>query len=719
MTKAADARKLFDDAKAAMSEQHERMREDLLFSNPADPRQWPDDIQRIRQNASGGPRPCMVFDQTNQYIAQVVNDARQNKPSIQCFPADGGADKKTAKALEGMIRHIEYSSRAGIAYDAAIEMTARVGLGWLRVVPEVIDPALNLQEIRIKRVYDPLSVVLDPDSSEPDGADAEFGFVEHNMTKSAFKAKYPDASDKSWDSEQSGWYGEDTIRVCELQKVEKKKSNRIVISLEGQQMTLTEDEYWRLAQQIGFKPDVVSTYMEEERVVKWLKFNAEDVLEETEFPSKYLGIIPVIGDELFVDGKRYLCGLTRRMRHGQMAYNYERSAYIESVALQPKAPYLMPVESVAGFENEWGRANSENYAYLPFNHIDEAGNPLPPPQRLAPPILPAAFINGAQQAMADIQASVGMYAASLGRRGNATSGKQELAQQREGDTATFHYIDNQSRSIEQLGRVVVDMLPRIYDTKREARILGEDGSSSLVVIDPNGRDENTINLTTGTYDVRVKAGPSYTTLRQETNEALGQIIQSAPQLMPVLGPTWAKLQDWPDADKISKLLLAMAPPQVQAIAADESQEEISPHVAAQMQQMQQAMQQQGQMIEQMQAALQQAQDETDKVILEAAAKKQELEIKAYDAETKRLQVIQTGLTPQDVQTLVMQTMQDLMTYGAGAQGYGDQQETLPMDGMQHESMEIPQQESMEQQEFQEAQPSGIGDDGQFSGENLA
>ena len=659
---AKEIRELFDETREYWSEQHSRMREDLQFSNPANPQQWPADVQQSRKNAKGGERPCMVFDQTNQYIAQVVNDGRQNKPSINVIPGDGKASGKTAKAIEGMIRHIEYISRAGIAYDSSLDQAARTGVGWILIRPRVIDAEMNTQDIIISRVVDPLSVTLDADSTEPDGSDATFGFIESDMSKRTFVRKWPKADTKSWDT-SSEWYGSETLRICEFQIIETIQENRIVCESDGQKLSLTEDEYWKLSQQIGYSPKVVSTYKKDIKKVRWLKLNGDEILEETEFPSQYLGIIPVIGDEIWIEGKRYLCGMPRKMRHGQQAYNYERTAYIESVALQPKAPYLLPADAVDGYEDEWGAANRSNAAYLPYNHVDELGNPIPPPTRLPPPIIPAAFLQGAQIAINDIQASVGMYKSNLGAPSNAVSGRAKMQDQREGDTATFHYPDNLHRSIEQCGRVIVDMIPRIYDTKREARILGLDGQSSIIQIDPNGEGPDTINLQSGVYDVRVKSGPSYSTLRQETNDALSDLMQRAPQLMPVLGPTWAKLQDWPDADKISRLLLAMAPPQVQQAAAaeDDQQQEVPPQVQAKIQSMQAQQQQYGQMVEQLTQALHQAHDQLEQAQKQIQDSEEGHEIEQakvlidhYKAETDRIKAMEPIMSPQELAQLAAQ-----------------------------------------------------------------
>lgn len=638
------AKKRIEGIKAHMRENWNRMREDLEFSNPADPRQWDANVRRIRDTDG---RPCLTFDQTNQYVAQVVNDARQNKPSIQCLPVDSDADVKVAEKLNGMVRHIEYSSRAGIAYDTGIEHAARIGLGWMRVIPETVNPKNREQEIRIKRVFDPFCAGIDPSSTEPDGSDALYGYIEGSGEED---------DGKKW---------------VEYFEVQVKSENRLKVDDE----VLTEDEYWGRAKSVGIHPEIKAQWVEETRKVLWCKFrwDRDKAEEETEFPSGWIGLVPILGDELWINGERFLCGMVRKMRDGQQAYNYSRTAEIEQASLQPKAPFIAPWEGIEDHAQFWNQANTSNLAYLPYNHRDDQGNPIPRPERQMPPAPSSAFQQGSIQALSDIQASVGMYKANLGAPSNETSGRAINARKLEGDTANFHYIDNLARSMEHLGRIIVSMIPRVYDTKRITRILNEDGSSDSVEINPklskaaDTKDGKVtaINPSVGKYDVRVKVGPAYTTLRQEAALNLSEVIKGAPDLLPILGPVWARMQDWPEADKVSRMLLAMAPPQIQAMESEQA--EIPPAVQAQMMAMQQENEQLKQALAQASQAAEGKQGELQLKAMEAQGKQQidgqtlnlkaqevaikaqdsqvkarEVEIDAYRAETERLAAVMTA-----------------------------------------------------------------------------
>ena len=649
------AKECYADVKEAWRENHQRMLEDLKFSNPADPQQWEQDVLNARKG-----RVCLTLDRTNQYIVQVVNDGRKNKPAMTTMPVDSRGDVAVAQSLDGVIRHIEYRSRAQIAYDWALEGAARCGVGWIRPVPKVIEASTNQQEICIQRVVDHLSIVID--GTEPDGSDAMNGFAETLIPRKQFQKEFPKASTTSWASEDGAWIIGDQVRVCEHQYVVESMTNMLSIeNPDGDRFDVSEDDYWTLAKQIGYQPRVVAQFAATSRTVKWCKFNGSELLEETTYPGRWIGMVPVIGFEAYVDGKRYLCGVTRRLMPSQRAYNYERSALVEAVAVQPKAPALVPAEGIEGHEEHWQTLNKGQPAYLPYNALDAEGKPLPLPQRLAPPTFPTAFAQGGQLAVSDMEAGIGMYRANLGAPSNETSGRAIRERKQEGDTATFHFIDNLSRSIEHLGRIVVGQIPLIYDTKRQAKILGQDGQQGEVTIDPDmpqaaqkrGTKVVAINPGVGTYDVRVVAGPSYTTQREEAADGVEEALRAAPQFAPVLIPTLVKMRDWPDAEKVSRMLMAMAPPEVQAIAnegQEEAEQPVPPEVQSQLQQMQQEMQQMAQMLDAGEAELQRLQAEneqlkTDKTIdaakvrADATAAAEKNAVEQFKAETDRLAVV--------------------------------------------------------------------------------
>lgn len=716
------AKERIEEAKEYNRDQHQRIKEDLRFSNPSDPQQWRDDDQTLRQG-----RPTLTMDRTNQFISQVVNDARQNNPGMEVIGVDSKADPKVAETIGGVVRHIEYRSKAAQAYDMGIELTARCGQGWLRAIPELVDEETNEHEIRILRVTDPTAAGLDPNSIEADGSDAKWGYVETRLTERVFKATYPKANQVPFGDT---WNADGIVSLAEYFEIEsyseQVEENEIVIPHPaGGQIAITEDDFWALTQRMGSKPPVISagvkvTKRKGKRVL-WQKMSGAEILDESLFPGELLPVVPILGYELWVDGKRYVCGLTRRLMDGQRLHNYQMSAVAEFLSTQPKAPFIVPAEAIEGYENDWKKLNKGNPSYLPYNAYEvDTDRPIPAPSRISPPTMPGAYAQMAQFAVQEMEASVGMYKANLGQQGNETSGRAIRARQMEGDTATYHFIDNLGRSIEQLGRVIVGMIPLVYDTERIKHIIGVNGERSMVKINPDLKqgaklDQKgkvvEINPNVGKYDVRVKAGPSYTSQREETAQQLADMIQAQPQLAPVLGPMWARMKDMPESDRIARLLLAMAPPQVQALESED--DDIPPQAQAKIQQLEQQLQEMHQVMDQAASKLQELQSSDMEVKLKYVAEAAKLENDEFRAHTERMKIMAPAMTPEQIQALVMQTVQQALTQeplDGGEeleQALGVEQQE-PMGMPQMEPGEPPEPPGMpEQQEPTEPAPAGF------------
>ena len=628
----------------AESENRNRGLEDLKFSLGD---QWDEAVRKARETDPNGARPCLTVDKLDQYVRQVVNDARQNKPAIKPRPKDSGADPETAEVLAGIVRHIEDQSSADIAYDTAVEMAVRANFGFIRVVTGYASDEGFEQDILIREVANPFSCYIDPDATQADGSDARYGFAWEDLPRDQFAAQYPGADQCGFEvtgSGPGGWVAEDTVRVCEY--------------------FAAEDETIRIWQGADGVPSHVEipgalSRVVSRRRVMWRKITAKEILEEREWPSRYIGIVPVYGHRISVDGKRVNRSLIGPAKDAQRMYNYAASAFVERVALTPKAPYVATVNQIEGHESVWSTANTGSYSVLPYNSDPTA----PPPMRQQAADIPSGWMAVMNSMEHDVQAALGMYNASIGAPTSERSGKAILAKQREADVATFHIIDNLSRAIRQVGRILIDMIPRIYDTSRVVRIIGEDGSEDFAKIDPtqdvarreiqdaSGEEVQSIyNPGVGRYDVTVTVGPGYSTKRQEAAEFLTQVVQTSPNLMPVVGDLMFKALDMPYADDIAERLQKMMPPQLQ--------EQKGPQIPPQVQQQ----------IAEMQAKLQAAAAELGDKRMEYEAKhadllikERELAIREHEAETKRIQVMQSGLTPEQVQALVLDTMRQIAT----------------------------------------------------------
>lgn len=608
------------------SEARNLWKEDLRFANgdPENGWQWEDAMRKSRELDK---RPCLTINKVKQHNRQITNDARQNKPAVRVYPVDDGADKKTAEILNGIIRHIESNSSADTAYDTAEEFAVDAGLGYWRITTDYASDDSFDQEIFIKRVKNPLNIYLDPHIQEADGSDARFGFVFEDMAKDEFEAAYPDAEPITWPMESGGgseWLQKDTIRVCEyFRKVE--KQDTLYVDEQGNTMLASkmEPQMLEMAKSAGLRSRPVKSCK-----IEWfLIAGGEQILDKKDWPGIYIPIVRVVGDEVEVDGKVDRKGHTRALKDAQRMYNYNSSAAIEYGALQTKTPIIAAAEAIEGYEEYWNNANTANLSYLPFNHADENGNPVPMPQRMVPPAPAQLFLQGMATAAEEMKMASGQYDASMGARSNETSGRAIMARQREGDTATFHFIDNVARAIKFTGKILIDLIPKIYDTARVIRILGEDGKEDRVKIDPSmpkaydkrknlaGEIEEIYNPSVGRYDVVVAVGPSYSTKRQEAFQALTEMSSRNPQLLQVAGDLIMKAADFPMADELAERLEKTLPPNLK-----DDDNEIPPQVQAQMQQHEQ-------IIKQLDAAVQKMSDELESK-----------EIERFKAETDRLKV---------------------------------------------------------------------------------
>jgi hypothetical protein len=677
------AQEMYEDAIAATREQRQQIEEDLKFSDPSNPQQWDEAIKRARENDPGGARPCLVMDHTGQYVANVSGQVIKSPPSIHTVPVGSGADIKVSEQLDGMIRHIEYASRAQTHYGIALTSAARTGVGYLIVRPEYVDRAMGYQEPRICAEADPLRVVFDPWSVQLDGSDATFGYLLTSMSEREFERKYGARAEKvSFGADQRQMDGQGdrkSIVVAEQWYKEDKTRNVIIwLGLDGQPVTGSEDEYHAACQVAGVNLHFVRNYRDKVQCVKWRTMSGAAILDtvknadgsEALYPADHIGIVPVYGYWGISDKRLTYCGIPRRAMNAQRAYNYHKSEELAYMGSAPKSPFMTPVRAIRGLEALWDRASIESRAYLPYHDVDELGNSIAAPTRPNISVNLQNHIIGAQEALHDLEASIGMYQANLGAPSNEQSGVAIDARKEQGEASTAHFPQNLAASLGQVGRIVVQMSAKLIDTKRQQRILGIDMTPSSVTIDPEQQQavQHTeqgisINPNVGTYDVRVVVGASYSTQRSQAQAALGEVMRNNPEMTPAIAPLWAQNLDIPHADKLAQVLAAMAPPAVQAILNPDTSKQPKPEqLLQQVQQAQAALKEAIQHARDAQAEADQAEQQLNDKRAELIAKDRELDIKFYDAETKRLEVTSAAMTPEQIQLMVVQTINTMLSH---------------------------------------------------------
>lgn len=656
----------------AENESRENQLDDMRFraASPDNHWQWPSAIRNQREADPSGQRPCLTINKIPQHVNQVTNDIRQNRPSMKVIPVDDKADPELAEMLNGLLRHIGNVSDADIAFDTAIDNAVTSGVGYIRVLTDYVRDDSFEQEILIRRIRNPFTVYMDPDITMPDGSDAQFCFITELIPKKEYEAEYGEGDEQcDWDmlgkgDSQGHWYQEGQIRVAEWFRVEYEKRT---LSMWGNGAKTWDDED-PAKYGVAAPEQPLKTRQVQRRKIMWRKICGHRILDEQEWPGMYIPVARVVGNEFDIEGKLHVSGLVRNAKDAQRMYNYWASQEVEMLALAPKAPFVGASGQFEGFEDRWATANQINYAYLEYNPVVDTDNgpmQMPPPQRVQPPMPPAGFIQAKMGASDDIKSTTGQYDASLGAQGNETSGVAIMRRDHQSDVSTFHFVDNLSRAIRFVGRICVDLIPKIYDTKRIARILGEDGEPDQVVIDPSQPNAVTqvvdqegqeiaklYNPSIGQYDVVVTVGPSYTTKRQEAAEAMSQMTQANPQLWQVIGDLLVRNMDWPGADEMSKRLKAILLPQVQQAEGDD-QQQIPPQVN-------QAMEMASQHIEQMQAQMAQLQQQLQEAQTKHDIEEAKLQIEEYRAQTDRMQALNAGMSPQEVAQLAAQLVMQAM-----------------------------------------------------------
>jgi len=558
--------------------------------------QWPVDVQNSRVLEA---RPCLTINKVDAYIRQICNQQRQQRPRIKVHGMNNDSDAKVAEIITGITRHIENQSDADQAYDHAFEYCVKMGWGYWRVTTDYVRDDSFDQEIYIKRIENPFSVYFDPNSVEPDGSDAEKCLVTTVVSKAVFRKMYPNAEDTQGFSSrgtgdtESEWVTKEDIRIAEYFYTEREKAMIIQLS-DG--TTGYSDEMPSKEALAAAGITVIDKRDTWRKKIKWCKLTAMQILEEGEWAGKFIPIVPVYGQEVRVDDKHKKFGLVRMAKDPQRMYNYWSTALTETVALAPKAKWLLAEGQDEGHENEWAMANIKAMPVLRYKQTDIEGRIAPAPTRLQPEPPPAGVMTALQGMNQDLQAVVGIFDPGQLPQG-MQSGKSLQGQQAQADMTNFHYYDNLTRSIRHTGRIILDLIPKIYDRQRVMRIIGDDGKPEMVTINEQGQDEQGVSkvlndVTVGEYDVVMETGPGYNSKRQEAVDSMMSLLGADPTLMQTAGDLIFRNMDFPGAEVIADRLAAANP-----MAQIDDKSPIPPQVQMQLAQSKQMIQQLQQQIQ--------------------------------------------------------------------------------------------------------------------------
>lgn len=561
--------------------------------------QWPVQLQNSRKIEQ---RPMFTVNEIDSYCRQVVNSIRQQRPRGRCHPVGDASDVKIAQVITGIGRHIEVMSDADNAYDLAAEFAVTIGWGYFRLRNDYIREDSFDQDIFIDQIDNPFTVYFDPNSVLPDGSDNTRCLISEYIAKKEFEQLYPNEDlspfieGASGDSRSVDWIQREDIRIAEYFEIEKKKDTLLRLS-DG--MTLWKEELPPVGLLEKAQIRVVGERESWRKTVEWSKVYGGGTLEEKRLPGRYIPVIPVYGVNIVIDGKRRKMGMVRFGRDPQLMVNFWQTSITESIALAPKAKWLVAEGQIEGHETEWGQANNRAFPYLEYKTTDITGKEVPPPQRLQPEPPPAGMIEasiGASQAM---QRVLGMFDPVNVKHSGPKSGEAIRAETGQSEQSNYHFYDNLTRSIKHAWRIILDYTPVVYDTQRVMRIIGDDGTPDLITInekkDVEGAQKVLNDVTVGEYDVVMETGPGFNTKRQEGLANFIELLKSpiGQQIGQVGSDLIVRMMDAPGADVLADRLAAVNP-----LAQIDKKSDVPPEAQMKIKQLTQQLQQAQQLLQQ-------------------------------------------------------------------------------------------------------------------------
>ena len=531
--------------------------EDLKFGGGD---QWPVELQNSRNLES---RPVITVNKVDNYCRQVSNQQRQQRPRIKVHATNTHEDMVDAQTIGGIIRHIEVNSNADHAYDNAFDYAVRMGWGFMRVRTDYVSEDSFDQEIYIDPVDNPFTVYYDPNSVAPDGSDADRCLITTMMLKSEFRKLYPDADDggtsftqRGTGDSQSEWITKEDIRLAEYYYTVREKATLYLLS-DGTATFADDKDFFKRLDAYGIT--VVDKRDSFKKSIKYCKMTAVEILEERDWAGKYIPVVPVYGRHIVIGDKRKKFGMIRYAKDPQRMYNFWQTSITEGVALAPKAKWLIAEGQDEGHESDWANANIKSFPLLRYKQTDIDGRPAPVPTRLQPEPPQTGVMAAAAGVNDDIKSIMGIFDPAQLGQGNI-SGKALNGQQQQVDLTNFDYYDNLTRTIAHVGKICLDLIPKIYDTERVMRIIGDDGKPELLTINQRDSVGRVLNdITVGQYDVVMETGPGYNSKRQEAVDNMLPLLSAAPELMQVAGDLVFRNMDWPGADIIADRLAASNP----------------------------------------------------------------------------------------------------------------------------------------------------------------
>jgi hypothetical protein len=532
----------------------------LISSQFVDGNQWNPDDRARRESMN---RPVLTINKLRKYVLQIVGELQQNRPELMVSPKRGGASTVGAQIRNDIIRSIEDMSNANVAYDTGVQQALEGGYGFWRIVTEYEKDSFD-QNILIKRVPNRFSVVMDQYSQLPTYEDGRYAFVIETVPRSKFEYDYPSVSANISSMEHPygmyEWFTKDSVTIAEYFWKEPYKEE--IWKLESG-VVLTHEQIKEL-EETGTIDDLESPVIEKRQQTKyrirWIKMTYNNILEgPLDFPGDYIPIVPVLGYEFNDQGMRRFRGIAYDALDAARMYNYWKVAIVEILSSAPKTTRLVTPEQIDGHQQQWNNINEIPQPYVLYNAIPGQ----PPIVKEEPMGIPVGAASEAQSAAQDIQDTIGLFAASMGQPSNERTGRAIRLRQERGDNTVYTFINNYQNALLYTGRILLSMIPEVYNSQRILNILSKDGEFQELRLNYPSIDlrnaEQVIenDLTEGEYDMIPTIGPNYATKRKEVVASMMDFLQFFPSAGPMLAPRIAKLMDWEGAQRIGEELQQM------------------------------------------------------------------------------------------------------------------------------------------------------------------
>jgi hypothetical protein len=535
--------------------------EDLVFANDHDG-QWDDQAKTKRKD-----RPRYTINRVAPAIDQVVGDQKQNKVAIKVRPVSKDAESGVAKIYEGVIRNIENQSHATNAYDTAFEEAVTCGYGGWRLTTEYADDSTFDQDISIRPIKSAATSLFFGMHEQYDARDATHAFYTSFISKEDFKEKYPNSTVTDFSSQEfvrnTDWIREDEIRIAEYW-VKTPITKRIALMSDGKTLDL-EDEREVIDDLLFQGIEIVKERsVKSHKVEMYIMSGAEILKGPMNWSGKYIPLVPLYGRIAHIEGRTTIRGLVRFAKDACRIYNYAVSANIEVTALAPKDPYWITDIMIGENKRQFETFAEKNPPFMVFNPDERVGNQ--PPTRTGAPSVQTGLLQILQQASQDVHTTTGLHAPSMGNGSSLLSEKAIMSQAEKGDRGVYVFTDNLIKSIEYTGDMLIDLIPRIYDTERLVTILGDDGTADVIKINQQAFDEfnQTVidestgqpvivnDISRGRYDVVAVSGPAFSTQKREALEQLVELAGASEEFASVSGDLIASSLDILEADEIKK-----------------------------------------------------------------------------------------------------------------------------------------------------------------------